>query len=234
MSYGTVLFYCDVFYIFRPGRFNETSKSDERLSIIGEALMNVLRRTLNGALNRVRHKGLIETLHYSALVAPGRLKDIYKDIYIDLRYGRKLASYRDLRHLGLPDVTAIEPTSTHVLEDVFALEPINPDDVLCDVGCGDGRVIAWWVSQGLQNKILGLELDSATALSTSCRFERYSNVRILHCDATHMLPVATVFYLFNPFTGDMMRRFADQIMRQPHAKVISRWRRSRKAASTLN
>ena len=35
-----------------------------------------------------------------------------------------------------------------------------------------------------------------------------------------MLPVATVFYLYNPFTGDMMRRFADQIMRQPHAKVI--------------
>ena len=125
-----------------------------------------------------------------------------------------------MEHLGLPDVTWIAPTPTHVLEHVFALEPIKPDDVLCDVGCGDGRVIAWWLSQGLQNRIIGLELDPSTALSTSHRFERYSNVRILHCDATHMLPVATVFYLYNPFTGDMMRRFADQIMRQPHAKVI--------------
>jgi hypothetical protein len=88
--------------------------------------MNVLLRALNGALNRVRRKGLIETLHYSALVAPNRLKDAY----VDLRYGRKLAGYRDLKHLGLPDVTGIAPTPTHVLEDVFALEPIKPDDVL--------------------------------------------------------------------------------------------------------
>jgi 16S rRNA A1518/A1519 N6-dimethyltransferase RsmA/KsgA/DIM1 with predicted DNA glycosylase/AP lyase activity len=79
--------------------------------------------------------------------------------------------------------------------------------MLVDVGCGDGRVINFWLNSGYKNPIVGIEIDGATARSTSDRMARYSNVEIIHGDASKANLEGTVFYLFNPFIGQMMVNF---------------------------
>jgi hypothetical protein len=43
--------------------------------------------------------------------------------------------------------------SYYALSLIFKDEPIAPDDVLVDVGCGKGRMINWWLSRRLRNQI---------------------------------------------------------------------------------
>jgi precorrin-6B methylase 2 len=65
---------------------------------------------------------------------------------------------------------------------------IEPNDVLVDVGCGKGRVTNWWLSQGLRNRMVGIELDPDVASATEKRLRRFSNVTILNEDATAWMP----------------------------------------------
>jgi len=80
--------------------------------------------------------------------------------------------------------------------------------VLVDVGCGLGRVILWWLSQRYNNKIIGLEIDEKIAQAAGKRLNKYENVQIITGDAVVNIPSdGTLFYLFNPFGADQMKRF---------------------------
>jgi hypothetical protein len=90
---------------------------------------------------------------------------------------------------------------------------IGQADVLVDVGCGRGRVINWWLSRGLRNGMVGLELVPAVAGATAARLRPYLNVEIRCGDAVELLPPeGTFFYLYNPFDAQVMRRFADALL----------------------
>lgn len=90
---------------------------------------------------------------------------------------------------------------------------IRPDDVLVDVGCGKGRVINWWLSLGLGNRIYGLELDEQLAERASRRLASWPNVSILTGDALDHLPAdATILFMFNPFWGNVVERFKDRVI----------------------
>jgi hypothetical protein len=99
--------------------------------------------------------------------------------------------------------------------------PIHESDVLVDVGCGKGRVINYWLGRGLKNRIIGLELDESIAAKTRLRLARYPNVEIITGDATVNLPEdGTLFFLFNPFGPDVLKRFMEQWKRLPGARMI--------------
>ena len=92
---------------------------------------------------------------------------------------------------------------------------LRPTDVLVDVGCGKGRVINWWLSRGLRNPIVGLELLPAVAEAAARRLRRHPNVRIVPGDAIANLPAdGTFFYLYNPFDERRMEAFADALARR--------------------
>jgi hypothetical protein len=77
---------------------------------------------------------------------------------------------------------------------------IKPQDVLVDIGCGKGRVINWWLSRRLENRIIGLEMDEDTSNKTRRRLRKYKNVTIIHGNAIENIPAdGTLFYMFNPF-----------------------------------
>lgn len=79
---------------------------------------------------------------------------------------------------------------------------ITRSDVLVDIGCGKGRVINWWLSRGLENRIVGLEIEEDLASSAAERLRRYPNVEIIAGNAIENLPAdATLLWLFNPFTA---------------------------------
>jgi hypothetical protein len=89
---------------------------------------------------------------------------------------------------------------------------IKESDVLVDIGCGKGRVINWWLHQGLRNKIIGLELDERFAQSTAERLKPYDKVRIVCGNALENLPEdGTIFFLFNPFHAPVVEKLKDRL-----------------------
>ncbi|MGA3264771.1 MAG: class I SAM-dependent methyltransferase, partial [Terracidiphilus sp.] len=89
---------------------------------------------------------------------------------------------------------------------------IGSHDTLVDVGCGNGRIINWWLAQGYRNPIIGIELMEHVAQRTRQRLSRFPNVRIICGDAvTHLPEEGTLFYLFNPFDERFMFPIASRL-----------------------
>jgi SAM-dependent methyltransferase len=152
-----------------------------------------MRRLLRRALSRCR-----------------RARRLVRNVVLDLRYGAFLGGTvpSRYRHLGAHDTANSE---YDVLAQVFEGR-IAPTDVLVDVGCGKGRVLNWWLSRGLTNRIIGIELDPEIAARTRRRLRRYPNVTILTGDALALLPrEGTLFFLFNPFAEWLLPRLKDRL-----------------------
>jgi SAM-dependent methyltransferase len=90
---------------------------------------------------------------------------------------------------------------------------IRPTDVLVDVGCGRGRVLNWWLSLELGNRIIGIEMEERWAREAAARLKPYPNVTVIHGDATeHIPPDGTIFYLFNPFGETLLGVFKQRLL----------------------
>lgn len=169
------------------------------------------------AIRRAIDRGPVDTVAYSYSVA----RNAILSAYIDLRYGGKRATTRLNVNAGHPENNTLQHTDWKFLNEIFQQVTIRPDDVLVDVGCGDGRVISYWLSRGCKNKIVGIEIDPDTAEDARRRFSRFPNVTILQGDAADALKQTggTLLYIFNSFSGETLRRFAGAA-REIGAKVI--------------
>ena len=171
---------------------------------------------LGRAVARLRTRGLGDVSRYSLHV----LRERAYASAIDLQFGRRLCRtdlnqsiYKDGRH-------TMVHTQYHVLRDIFARVPVAADDVLVDVGCGEGRVINFWLSQGWKNPMIGIEVVEAVAEQTRKRYRKYGNVSIVTGDALVNLPRnGTLFFLYNPFGDDMVARF-EKAMRPLNARIV--------------
>lgn len=113
-----------------------------------------------------------------------------------------------------------QSTDYFVLSHVFRRFKPSPDDVLVDVGCGKGRVIAWWLKQGFNNKIIGVEINSKVAEATKLMFKDEPKVNIISGGAVTMFPQeGTLFYLFNPFDEVVMRQFKEKLDESIQTKI---------------
>lgn len=139
-----------------------------------------------------------------------RARRLARNVVLDLRYGGFLGGTirSRYRYLGAHDTANSE---YDVLAQIFEGR-ITPTDVLVDVGCGKGRVLNWWLSQGLTNRIIGIELDPRIAAATRRRLRKYPNVAILTGDALALLPrEGTLFFLFNPFAAWLLPRLKERL-----------------------
>jgi hypothetical protein len=146
-----------------------------------------------------------------------RAPTIARNLIRDLRYGRPLGGTIKSRYAeaGARDVGNADYGDLAIL---FAAAEVSPDDVIVDVGCGKGRPINWLLSHHRANRIYGIELDPGVCAATARRLRRFRNVTILNGDATALLPPeATLFYLFNPFGEEVMRRFVAALTELPPA-----------------
>jgi SAM-dependent methyltransferase len=142
-----------------------------------------------------------------------RVLRILRNARFDLRYGRFLGgSVRSpYAHLGIADTAN---TDYAAMPKIFR-NKIKNRDVLVDIGCGKGRVINWWLSRGLGNKIVGIEFDERIAGQTRKRLRGYKNVTIITGDALKLLPEGgTIFYMFNPFSGRWVTELRDVMLAQ--------------------
>jgi hypothetical protein len=139
-----------------------------------------------------------------------RVLRLIRNIYIDLKFGAFLGGGLNSRynHLG---ANGTSNTDYSALNFIFK-DRISTDDVLVDVGCGKGRVLNWWLLNFPFNKIYGIEIDPIIAKKVQDRLQKYKNVHIICGSAIHNLPPeGNIFYLFNPFNGQMISDFKDQI-----------------------
>lgn len=133
---------------------------------------------------------------------------VARNLAIDLRFGGMLAGSVTSRNPGSANVVNSQYS---VLRHIFAGR-IGPADVLVDVGCGKGRVINWWLSQGLRNRMVGIELEPEVAAATARRLRRFPNVTIVNADATSSVPDdATLLYLYSPFQRPAMERLKSDL-----------------------
>jgi hypothetical protein len=137
-----------------------------------------------------------------------RLPTTARNAIRDRRYGALLGGSVRTRygHLGAYNASN---TAYEDLPALFAAAAVGPDDVVVDVGAGKGRVINWLLDEHRATRVIGIELDPEIAERTRTRLERFDNVSIVTGDATELLPAdGTVFFLFNPFDENVVRRFA--------------------------
>jgi len=168
------------------------------------------------AVARLRARGLGDVLRYSLHVIKER---VYSSA-IDLAFGGKVCRtdlnheiYKNGRH-------TMVHTHYHVLRDIFARVPVSPDDVLVDIGCGEGRVINFWLSQGWKNPIIGIESVEAIADQARKRYRKFPNVTIVTGDALANLPCnGTLFYLYNPFGAEIVTQF-EKAIRPLNARIV--------------
>jgi hypothetical protein len=136
------------------------------------------------------------------------LKWAARNLAMDLRFGGSLAGTLPARAPGTADVVNSQYS---VLPYVFA-DRVRSRDVLVDVGCGKARVINWWLSEGLRNRMIGIEHNSEVASATARRLRRFGNVTIVNEDATSWMPDdATIGYMYSPFGLEIMGRFKQRI-----------------------
>jgi len=154
----------------------------------------------------------MNTLRYGGAVMANCLYGWCQEMLFDLKFsGRLLCGNEKTRFkwLGANDVYH---TDYSVMPLIFSLVLIGEQDVLVDVGCGKGRVINYWLSQGYANKMVGLELDPEVAAQTAQQFERWEQVEIIAGDAVANLPdEGTVFYFYNPFEWDKVVQFEERL-----------------------
>jgi SAM-dependent methyltransferase len=163
--------------------------------------------------------------NHPLLHAPGQvtaklraLPWVARNMAMDLRYGGLLSGTIKSRHRGASNVANSQYS---VLPPIFDGR-IGPDDVLVDVGCGKGRVINWWLSRGLRNRIVGIELEPEVASATAKRLARFPNVTIVNEDAVEWLPDdATIVYMYSPFSRDVMARFKEHVAQRFAGKGLT-------------
>lgn len=161
---------------------------------------------------RIKDEGLAKTVKYLGYVGYDTAREFIFGTLLDLKYSGRLLwgnQKTAYKYLGAHDVWHTDYAAMPV---IFEQVAVTPEDVLVDVGCGKGRVINYWLSQGYTNKIYGLELDPLVAMETALQFAGWSNVIILPGDAVLNLPEeGTIFYFYNPFAPEKVAMFEKRI-----------------------
>lgn len=107
------------------------------------------------------------------------------------------------------------PTFYFVLEELFRHLDLDSRSHLLDVGCGTGRVLAYFLQKGLPGRATGVELDPEMAEVARSWSKGHDNLEVLEGSVLDLdLSPYTHFYLFNPFDPNVLRRFVEAIEEQ--------------------
>jgi SAM-dependent methyltransferase len=112
-----------------------------------------------------------------------------------------------------PDAIRYVPTGYRVLRLIQSY--VCPEDVFFELGCGKGRVIIFLASRCRVRRIVGIEIVpelAQIARKNIAKSRTLCPVQITDGDASQTdLSDGTVFYLFNPFGQETLRRVLDNI-----------------------
>ena len=90
---------------------------------------------------------------------------------------------------------------------------LGSKDVFVDVGCGMGRLIGYLrVCKIKGKKTYGIDINREAAEFSKRLFDGSDDVKIIYGDATKVkIKEATVYMVFNPFGGKILKSFLDNV-----------------------
>ena len=121
-----------------------------------------------------------------------------------------------------PDMVFYQPTPARHILDLISLCRFSSADVLVDIGSGLGHVpLLVSILTGIET--IGIELEASyfeTAQDCARRL-RLDRVTFIHGDAREAdLSAGTAFYLYTPFTGNMLSRVVGRLWREASRRPI--------------
>lgn len=133
------------------------------------------------------------------------------EVRIDKKIGGKALNKRIETKHAAEGAKDTQSTDYRLLKPLFEKVTLSENDKLVDVGCGQGRVLSYLITEkGFKGKLVGIELASDIAAFTQARFRNYPQVEIINKNVIGNIPAdGTVFYLFNPFNGMVLKDFLD-------------------------
>lgn len=158
------------------------------------------------------------------------LKHMVKRAYIRLnvRFVRFIDSIHDIRLCGsllardravnVEGATSYSPTRYWALDEIFTDAVFTEDDSFVDIGCGEGRVLAWLIhNERFSGQITGIEKDPEVAAIAKKWINRHPNekVKIIEGDAMEQsYKDYTIVYIFRPFNEKFFERLILRIESQ--------------------
>jgi len=119
----------------------------------------------------------------------------------------------DVRYPRLSDSKIYVPTDFYILPSL--LRYLNSDDIVIDLGCGKGRVLWFVATRRKLRKVIGVEIDPALvqiARENMAKAKLRTPVTIIEGDAARAdLSEGTVYFMFNPFGEETLRRVLENI-----------------------
>ena len=121
----------------------------------------------------------------------------------------------DEAHLPGNGAHGSSPTFYFVLDELLGKLELDENSHLLDVGCGKGRVLAYFLWQGLPGRVTGVELDPEMAAVARSWSAKYDRIRVVEGSVLDLdLSPFTHFYLFNPFDPNVLGRFIEAVEAQ--------------------
>lgn len=156
------------------------------------------------------------------------LQSLYKRFaaWQDRRQGGAAVEQRKESRFSAQGAEAVQSSDYRALRRIFRKQVrLTAQDVLLDVGCGEGRVLTYLASQHCKAKLMGIELDPDAAQTArqrlaACPGGQQVEIRcanILDEETADLFRTVTVYYLFNPFNGKIFSKFIARLEKQaPH------------------
>lgn len=142
---------------------------------------------------------------------PSKFVYVY-DSHLDKKIcGRSLVNIIPTRYKD-QGATNSQPSHWLILKELFAKSKFTADDKIIDIGCGQGRVIAFLLKRRFPGKIYGIELDPDIADSCRDWSKKYSNVSIMTGNAfEHNFNDYTVLFMGRPFEFEQFKDFVSKL-----------------------
>lgn len=121
-----------------------------------------------------------------------------------------------------PEMVAYQPTPARHIFELIHQAGLTANDVLVDLGSGLGHV-PLLVSVCTGARSIGIELDASyVERATQCAFAlNLARVSFRNEDARRAdLSAGTVYYLYTPFTGSILRSVIDRLRREALGRPI--------------
>ncbi len=153
------------------------------------------------------------------------LTDRISDKYRDRKFGIASSARRSASDLGFtsPEYVEYQAVSYDDMEELLALLSPNAEDVFLDLGCGMGRAVCMAAMYPMR-AVIGVEISAElcrlaqeNVTKMAARF-KCRDVRIVQSAAEQYAipPEVSIVYLFNPFSGETLRRVLDNIRSARH------------------
>lgn len=121
------------------------------------------------------------------------------------------------------EMTHYEPTPGRAVLDMIDQSQIKADDVFYDLGAGLGHVAM------MVNLLTGATVQAVEIEAVYCQHAQQwteelglSNVQILNRDAREVeYADGTIFFMYTPFTGNVMQTVLDKLKRETHHRPIT-------------